>query len=206
MKKVLKKIVYLSLSALPKPDEAHPGKLYLRWRVGWIKGILYKIAVNLNPLAPRIYIGKKFSLQGCLKVRGSGEIRLGNNVIIDDRTTLFTHSQEALITVGDHTFLNGTRMGCDVRISIGSHCIIADARIMDTDFHSLALDRHHPNAVILKSPVEIQNNVWIAAQSAILKGVVVGQNSVVGFGSVVLNGCSENSIIAGNPAKFIKHL
>ena len=52
----------------------------------------------------------------------------------------------------------------------------------------------------------IKDNVFIGARCLILKGVVVGENSIIGAGSVVTKNIPDNEIWAGNPAKFIKAL
>ena len=52
----------------------------------------------------------------------------------------------------------------------------------------------------------IEDNVFIGAHSTILKGVTIGQNSIIGACSVVTKNIPPNEIWAGNPAKFIKKL
>lgn len=60
--------------------------------------------------------------------------------------------------------------------------------------------------VITCLPVHICRNVWIGAGSTILRGVTIGENSVVGAGSVVTKDVEPNTIVAGNPAKVIKRI
>ncbi len=51
----------------------------------------------------------------------------------------------------------------------------------------------------------IGNHVWIGENALILKGVKIGDNSIVGAGSVVTKDVPNNSIVAGNPARIIKN-
>jgi acetyltransferase-like isoleucine patch superfamily enzyme len=55
-------------------------------------------------------------------------------------------------------------------------------------------------------PIHIKKNAWIGIAATILPGVTVGENSIVGAGSVVTKDVPDNSIVAGNPAKFIKRI
>jgi len=91
-------------------------------------------------------------------------------------------------------------------ISIGNDCLIGDfVSIMDCDFHDLdpATRRTGGGA---RSPITIGNNVWISTGATILKGVTIGDNSVVGARSVVTRSIPANSVAAGNPAKIVRHL
>ena len=60
--------------------------------------------------------------------------------------------------------------------------------------------------VITCEPVHICRRVWIGAGSTILPGVTVGENAVVGAGSVVTHDVEPNTIVAGNPAKLIRRI
>ena len=54
-----------------------------------------------------------------------------------------------------------------------------------------------------KCPI-IGNNVYLSAGCRVLGDIIIGNNSIIGANSVVLNSCEENSILAGIPAKFIR--
>ena len=54
--------------------------------------------------------------------------------------------------------------------------------------------------------IVLKKNVWVGIGATILPGVTVGENSIVGAGSVVTKDVPDNTIVAGNPAKFIKRI
>ncbi|MBC7690597.1 MAG: acyltransferase [Methylotenera sp.] len=195
----------LSLGLLPFPEHPTFGEqgLHLRWRLGWIKGWLlrpyWKLCAHFG--GTRLQIGKRFSLQGQLKLSGPGTVILGDDVIMDAVCTPFTHSRTAVIQIGSCCFVNGTRFGCSERIDIGDECILADARIMDTDFHAVHRNRNLPGMRPEVAPIRIGRNVWIAAGSAVLKGITIGSHSVIAFGSVVTRDVPEGRIYGGNPAR-----
>jgi acetyltransferase-like isoleucine patch superfamily enzyme len=52
----------------------------------------------------------------------------------------------------------------------------------------------------------MERNVWVAGATIILKGVTIGENSVVGAGSVVIGDIPKNRLALGNPAQVIRNL
>jgi acetyltransferase-like isoleucine patch superfamily enzyme len=123
--------------------------------------------------------------------------------------------------VGDFTLLNGALVMAEERIEIGSHCLISwNVGIADSDFHPLApaqriIDAHAiapffkdrpPRPEIRTAPVIICDNVWIGMNAVILKGVTIGENSVVAAGAVVTKSVPANVVVAGNPAVITKQL
>src|SRR5947208_13200379 len=93
------------------------------------------------------------------------------------------------------------------RIEVGESCLLADARIMDSDFHALEPQgklRWQTSGVA--KPVIIGPNVWVCAGAIILKGVTIGANSVVAAGAVVARDVPPNTVVAGNPARVVKRL
>jgi acetyltransferase-like isoleucine patch superfamily enzyme len=154
----------------------------------------------------RFRAGRNLRIDGRLVLRGPGTVILGDNVRIGMTVTPWTYSPDAVISIGSDSFINGTSFGCHREIRIGARAILARASIMDTDFHSVEVDRHHADAPVRVAPVIIADNVWVGAQAGILPGTHIGQNSVVGFGAVCAGEFPANVVIAGNPAKVIKTL
>ena len=72
----------------------------------------------------------------------------------------------------------------------------------------LISNNHDPaeRQILTCKPVLLKRNCWVGAGSTILPGVTVGENAIVGAGSVVTKDVEPNTIVAGNPAKFIKRL
>lgn len=134
---------------------------------------------------------------GCLgsPLIGSGEI------LIQPRTV------EAEIIIGDHNaFNNGVSVVANQRIRIGNQCQIGDlVAIYDSDFHEISpASRNHSAG--LTAPVCIGNNVWLGSRVMVLKGVSIGDNSVVGAMSLVTRSLPANVIAAGVPAKIIRKI
>lgn len=108
------------------------------------------------------------------------------------------------IHVGDRTFFNS---GCKFQdqggIYIGDDVLIGHNVVIATLNH--LVDPKLRSGMIPK-PVRICNKVWIGSNSTILPGVTIGENSIVGAGSVVTKDVPADTIVAGNPARFIKKI
>lgn len=74
--------------------------------------------------------------------------------------------------------------------------------VRDSDGHTVIDgDMVHPNT----GKVSIGSHIWIANNVNVLKGVAIADNTVIGYGSLVVkNALEENSIYAGSPAKLVK--
>lgn len=64
----------------------------------------------------------------------------------------------------------------------------------------------YDHAVLTCKPVHLKRNCWIGAGATILPGVTVGENAVVGAGSIVTRDVEDNTVVAGNPARVVKRL
>ena len=64
----------------------------------------------------------------------------------------------------------------------------------------------YDHQILTCKPVVLKRNCWIGAGATILPGVTVGENAVVGAGSVVTRDVEANTVIVGNPARVVKTL
>lgn len=97
--------------------------------------------------------------------------------------------------------MNGCLMMAAGGITIEDEALIAANVQLISNNHDL----QNRNIITCK-PVRICRRAWIGAGSTILPGVTVGENAVVGAGSVVTHDVAPNTIVAGNPAKFIRNI
>ena len=104
-------------------------------------------------------------------------LRIGNKVLIAFGTTIVARE---LVEVGDET-------------KIGFQVLI-----MDSDQHGF------DGQPIKTLPVKIGKHVWIGARSIILKGVTIGDNAIIGTGSIVTKDVPPNTIAAGVPAQILR--
>ncbi len=145
-------------------------------------------------------------LRGRIRVYGDGSLVIGERVILIGTVVpieLIAHPG-ARITIGDETVINyGTSISAHEQVTIGDRCKIGHyVFIMDNHQHDL-LDR---TKLPPSYPIAIENGAWIGSRATILPGVRIGQNSVVGAGSVVTRDVPRDTIVAGNPAKIVKSL
>lgn len=150
--------------------------------------------------------GRFVTVRGNPRIEGRGKITIGDHCRIWSHmgvTQLYAGPRAELI-IGNNTFVNtGTILSASNRIIIGSNVQIANQVIlMDGDFHGVD-DREK-----MKAPGEIiiEDDVWIATRSMILKGVTVGKGSTVAAGSVVTKDVPPYTLVGGVPAKVIRYL
>lgn len=129
-----------------------------------------------------------------------------NPIGIRGNCILSTHSNTALLQIGQGSGFSGTSIGAMEKIIIGNDVFCgANTLITDFDWHGIQPDQRKTSNGESK-PVIIGNNVFIGYGSVILKGVTIGDNSVIGANSVVTRSIPANVIAGGNPCKVIKNL
>lgn len=139
-------------------------------------------------------------------------IRIGNHAHLiaaaDNKIRLTTWSGrqgDGRITMGNYCLISpGVRISAAASVQIGDNCMLAaNVYVSDSDWHYI-YNRIRPFRCT--RPVILQNNVWLGEGVMVLKGVTIGENSVIGAGAVVTRDIPPNVVAAGNPAKIIKKI
>lgn len=124
----------------------------------------------------------------------------------------------AQFIVGKNTFISGAKISLSNKIVVGNNVNIAFGTLFfDHNSHSLNYKFRRsdlPNRLksykdwsdVKSDGITIEDDVWIGANSIILKGVILKQGTIIAAGSVVTKSTEPFSLYAGNPAKFIKKL
>jgi len=147
-------------------------------------------------------------------IQNKGSIQLGNNVLLRSnpagnpyRTALFTNCPEAKIIIGNKCVLNGTTIHSRSSVTIEDYCLFAPGvQLIDNDSHRISLNIHERRLPPKAAAIVIRKNAWIGLNSIILKGVEIGQNSIIAANSVVTKSIPKNTLAGGNPAKIIREL
>lgn len=144
-----------------------------------------------------------------LSINWPNQLSIGKNCILENQIIIKYDSickAGPNIIIGKNVFIgNKCEFNITKRISIGDHCLIAaGCKFIDHDHGIYDTEKNINEQNLISKEIKIDNNVWIGANSIILKGVCIGQGAVIGAGSVVTKSIPENQIWGGSPSKFIK--
>ncbi len=198
--------------------------------------LLFFLTKILSPLAlhgQNIKLGQNVrfqSLSNFLTADNSANIQIGDHSIIYENARLESYGSGS-IEIAERAVLGDVRIISRNKITIGKRALMSwNVFIQDFDPHPTQSslrsqqmiqmtenffprwDQHQPQKIELdwtapSKPILIGDDCWIGANVTILKGVEIGNGCIVAAGSVVTSGkFADNSLIAGNPAKFVKEL
>ena len=145
---------------------------------------IYNLQILVYGNNNKISIGKNCIVGGFMEMCGNGnEITIGSNTIFSENVRLTAHGGKY--------------------IKIGERCVIADlSDIRTTDSHSILNaegDRINPD-----ESIEIGDRVWLAREVIVLKGAIIGSDSVIGSRSIVTKKVPCNVVAVGSPAKVVR--
>jgi acetyltransferase-like isoleucine patch superfamily enzyme len=166
-------------------DRIGPDLFFTHWRLYFKDSMLHLCKKKFKKFA-----GSAEFRPGAYAV-GCSRIEIGERVIIRPSTKLFGESEvlQTSITIEDDVLI-----GCGVHIYINNHSFY--------DFTLPIIDQGYtPDKQVI-----LRRGCWIGANAIILPGVEIGENTVVGAGSVVTKSVPDRVVVAGVPAKIINNL
>lgn len=186
-----------------------------------MKGFFIKLYRSLRRfkfefLSHTTHVEGKYTAHQPVLRNGAGKIVVGNNVnfgvinspfFYNSYCYLEARTANASIVIGDNVHINNAcSFISESKITIGNNVLIGfNCQMADSDFHDLdANNRLQTDPA--PQEIVIGNNVFIGNNVTILKGVTLGENTVVANGAVVTKRFPENVIIGGVPAKIIKEM
>ncbi len=191
----------MSRLASPWRDFASACRL---WRFAWLeRQRLRRLEIGANV---HCYVPLHSRGEGSLVIGGSNCFGYWDGPISGDGGILLQPRRpEATILIGQgNWFNNNVTIIANEEIVIGDNCRIGnEVAIFDSDFHEIraAIRDQGPGPT---RPVTIGHNVWLGSRVMILKGVAIGENSVIGAMSLVTRPIPANCLAAGNPAKVVR--
>jgi acetyltransferase-like isoleucine patch superfamily enzyme len=147
-----------------------------------------------------VFFGRNLELE----IGKRGVIRFGRFAWIGDGTKIRCHEGEVIIgpktVLGQECTISAYR-----HVRIGEQCVVAD-RAMFIDFDHGVVEVERPVRVqgIYKREVDVGSNVWVGYGACVLRGVAVGDNSVIGTNCVVTRDVPANAVVAGVPARIVR--
>ncbi|HUB99784.1 MAG TPA: acyltransferase [Solirubrobacterales bacterium] len=170
----------------------------LLWRFSWRR--LLTRAGRRWRTDGMLFLGRRLEIQ----INRRAEVRFGRFVWIGDGTKIRCH--EGVVEIGEKTVMG---QECTIsayqRVRIGEQCVIADrAMFIDFDHGVVEVERPIRLQGIYKRDVIVGSNVWIGYGACVLRGVSIGDNSIVGTNAVVTKDVPANAVVAGIPARVVR--
>lgn len=155
-----------------------------------------KLCFEFNNLSPEMADQKKRIIKKIFK-------KTGKNFLIEQN---FYCDYGYNITIGENFYSNHNLIILDcTTVEFGDNVLIGPNCSFYAPEHPVDFKTRNSSLEFAK-PIKIGNNVWIGGSVVVLGGVTIGDNCVIGAGSVVVKDIPANSIAVGNPCKVIKKI
>jgi acetyltransferase-like isoleucine patch superfamily enzyme len=171
----------------------------------WLKMLGVRVGSNLKS-SGRPVIHRFRGSHIAIGARCEMSNRMASNILgLAHACMLSTVAENAKLIIGDDVGMSGVAICARQKIVIGNEVLLgANVLIVDNDFHPIAPEsRRYSRDNIASAPISIGDRVFIGANATILKGVEIGEGSIIGAGSVVTGRIPPKAIAAGNPARVI---
>ena len=160
-----------------------------------------------------VSVGDELFMERLPYINGRGRIIVGDHVKMSGKSS-FTFGNRWKVApeliVGDNAFIGaGCQFAVADSVRIGRYCLLAaGVCISDYDGHPIdsILRRSEPAPPEAIRPVVIGDDVWIGSGAVVLKGVTIGERSIVASRAVVTKSVPADVVVAGNPARVVKKL
>lgn len=170
-----------------------------------LRGTIYILYFRL--FRRNVRIGFPFSVSAPVKIIGSGSVSIGRNCCVLKNVfkglVIVTHSSDSSVTIGNRCLLGGVTIRCRKRIEVGDRTMTAISLIQDYFF----VDQEKTDILMTKGGVPnskaitIGDNVWLGADSIVLGGSKIGNDSVLSAGTWCFDSeIGEYCLVSGNPA------
>jgi len=172
-----------------------------------ILGKLRKNKIKISGNNNILYIGKNSLLRDSnIFIKGNNNIiYIGDDCVVNN-TSIILDNEGSEIRIGNKTSIAKVQIVSlePYKIEIGEDCMLSyDIEIRNTDSHKI-YDKNTNERINEGSSINIGNHVWLGMRAIILKGVTIGDNSIVAAGSIVTKDVKANTIVSGNPARQVK--
>jgi acetyltransferase-like isoleucine patch superfamily enzyme len=197
----------------PMRDQAGGVRAVVKSVLGLTRDIVKSIYLSIIQVLTRLaYIEREFpssiSLRARLDIISRAphlelhRLSLGKNTLIESLCVVCTWHGDVILKEGASIGIGSIVIG-PVLIGEGSACS-QNCFISGQSHHYEDISKNFLRQGIQTNQVVIGKNVWIGANSVILPGVKIGDNSVIGAGSTIVKDVPANCVVAGNPVKIIK--
>jgi acetyltransferase-like isoleucine patch superfamily enzyme len=141
--------------------------------------------------------------------RNFSDIAIEAAVALDRGVTLLCSGEptsQPKIYVGANTYINrNTFIDASLSIVLGKDCAVGPSCYITDHDHSIESDLSPLAQPLISKPTSIGDRVWLGANVTVLKGVTIGNDAVIGAGSVVTKDIPAGAIAVGVPAKVIRY-
>lgn len=167
---------------------------------------LHKSVINVRGKSNTLNVSKAIFSEVELSVTGNhNQIVIGEGVRLS-KSTIIIRGERCKILIGNRSTFGGVRIinvGCENEIVIGEECLFSDnIEIWASDTHTIY--DASGNWINKEKPVHIGNKVWVGSRVIILKGITLGDGSIIGMGSIVTKDVPANTISVGSPNKVLR--